>query len=380
MACLSAGVDRRYQVFVSSTFLDLQEERAAIVAALLQLDAIPAGMELFPAADDDAWTLIQRVIAASDYYVLVIGGRYGSIDSASDVGFTEKEFDFAIAQGKPVMAFLHGAPDEIPQGKAEKSEVAQAKLEAFRSKVQAQKHVKFWTSPDDLSGKVALSFANFTKAYPAIGWIRGDAQTAAESLLELNDLRKQVADLEKQLEAVRVGPPPGIDHLSQGDDPCGFKLAYTTTATIEPGGYRDTLTGAIPLTATWDRLFSAVGPHLLDEVEQKALFRQLNEWLNERYRLVARRAAIRQVNERDPEESIRTSRTVVSLSQEDFGTLIVQLKALGLVARSSRRRSVNDKGAYWTLTAYGDEHLTTLRAISRKPAEEPEGEEEGEEE
>src|SRR3954468_7702491 len=104
-AAIIRNMERRYQVFVSSTFLDLKEERAAVVSALLQLDAIPAGMELFPAADDDAWTLIERVIAASDYYLLVIGGKYGSIDPHTELSFTEREYDFAVAAGKPVMAF-----------------------------------------------------------------------------------------------------------------------------------------------------------------------------------------------------------------------------------------------------------------------------------
>src|SRR3954470_23293143 len=100
----------RHQVFVSSTFLDLKEERAAIVSALLQLEAFPAGMELFPAADDDAWTLIKRVIDESDYYLLVIGGRYGSTEPETEISYTEMEFDYAVAEGKPIMAFLHSDP------------------------------------------------------------------------------------------------------------------------------------------------------------------------------------------------------------------------------------------------------------------------------
>ena len=66
-----------------------------MVSALLQLDAIPAGMELFPAADEDAWTLILRVIEASDYYLLVVGGKYGSIDPTTELSYTEREFDYA---------------------------------------------------------------------------------------------------------------------------------------------------------------------------------------------------------------------------------------------------------------------------------------------
>lgn len=42
-------MDKRYQVFVSSTYEDLREERGAVMQALLGLDCIPTGMESFPA-------------------------------------------------------------------------------------------------------------------------------------------------------------------------------------------------------------------------------------------------------------------------------------------------------------------------------------------
>ena len=51
-------MENRYQVFVSSTYQDLQEERQEVMQALLELECIPAGMELFPAANQDQWTLI----------------------------------------------------------------------------------------------------------------------------------------------------------------------------------------------------------------------------------------------------------------------------------------------------------------------------------
>jgi hypothetical protein len=63
-------MDKRHQVFVSSTFTDLIDERRAVMQALLELDCIPAGMELFAAADEDAWTLIKSVIDDCDYYMV----------------------------------------------------------------------------------------------------------------------------------------------------------------------------------------------------------------------------------------------------------------------------------------------------------------------
>jgi hypothetical protein len=58
--------------------MDLLEERKEVIQALLELDCIPVGMELFPASDDDQWSFIKSVIDDCDYYVLILAGRYGS--------------------------------------------------------------------------------------------------------------------------------------------------------------------------------------------------------------------------------------------------------------------------------------------------------------
>ncbi|HTW67536.1 MAG TPA: DUF4062 domain-containing protein [Bryobacteraceae bacterium] len=96
-------MEKRYQV---STFEDLQDERREVMQALLSLDCIPTGMELFPAADDDSWELIKRFIAGCDYYVVIVGGRYGSV-GPDGKSYTEMEYDYAVDAGLPVLAFLH---------------------------------------------------------------------------------------------------------------------------------------------------------------------------------------------------------------------------------------------------------------------------------
>ena len=88
-------MDKRYQVFVSSTYADLQEERQEVMQALLELDCIPAGMELFPAANEDQWTLIKKVIDDCDYYMVNLAGRYGSI-GPDDLSYTEMEYRYAL--------------------------------------------------------------------------------------------------------------------------------------------------------------------------------------------------------------------------------------------------------------------------------------------
>ena len=99
-------MERRYQVFVSSTYEDLREERQSVIQVLLELDCIPAGMELFPAATEEQWEFIKGVIDECDYYIVIVGGRYGSTDKAG-LSYTEKEYDYAVDRGKPVIGFYH---------------------------------------------------------------------------------------------------------------------------------------------------------------------------------------------------------------------------------------------------------------------------------
>lgn len=145
----------KHQVFVSSTYKDLIEERKSVIHALLELDCIPAGMELFPATDEDAWTLIKEVIDGSDYYILIVAGKYGSVNDEG-VSYTEMEFDYASSIGKPMLVFLHENIDLLSSANSEKSQEIQEKLNLFREKAKA-KHCKFWLGADDLGGKISRS-------------------------------------------------------------------------------------------------------------------------------------------------------------------------------------------------------------------------------
>src|SRR4051794_2675392 len=108
-------MDKRYQVFVSSTYADLKDERRKVIQTLMEMDCIPSGMELFPAADEEQWEFIKKVIDDCDYYLLILGGRYGST-TPEGISYTEKEYDYAISRGLKVLAFPHEDPDLIVAG------------------------------------------------------------------------------------------------------------------------------------------------------------------------------------------------------------------------------------------------------------------------
>jgi len=105
---------RKLQVFVSSTYNDLREERQAAVQAILKAGHIPAGMELFTAGDRSQLEIIKNWIDDSDVFMLILGGRYGSIEPKSGKSYIEVEYGYAEELEKPLFA-AHGVP---PGGKA----------------------------------------------------------------------------------------------------------------------------------------------------------------------------------------------------------------------------------------------------------------------
>ena len=76
-------MNKKYSVFVSSTYEDLKDERQEVVNALLQMDCFPIGMEFFNASDQTQWEMIKTLIDECDYYVLIIAGRYGTVEPTS---------------------------------------------------------------------------------------------------------------------------------------------------------------------------------------------------------------------------------------------------------------------------------------------------------
>lgn len=174
--------EKKYQVFISSTYEDLKEERAAVFQALLDLGCIPVGMEQFPASGMSPMEYIRKMLDTCDYYILILAGCYGSIDPSDGVGFTEKEYDYAVDKGMPVMSFIVNDVGKLPNEKCSKTDEQRASLERFRRKVSSGKMIRTYSSIQELIRAVYISVIQCEKDFPAIGWVRADGIDAEPSV------------------------------------------------------------------------------------------------------------------------------------------------------------------------------------------------------
>lgn len=330
-------MNKRYQVFVSSTYADLKEERQHVLQALMEMDCIPAGMELFPAADEEQWEFIKKVIDDCDYYLLIIGGRYGSTTD-DGISYTEKEFDYAVENGLKVVALVHGSPDDIPFGKSEQDPDLRAKLLNFKDKVMDGRLVKFWNQATELPGLVALSLSKTIKMYPAVGWVRASNVASEDLLLELNELRKQNSELQENLAKANIDQKPAIEGIADIDS----KITLHGTYKFSHGRNYGTSTEDFSATVSWRKLFSLIAPYIVEHPNDTSVKLTLSKALHE----------------------LGNNRGYsASLDDQEFKTVTIQLKAYGLISTKYSQTTKGGMALFWTLTKKGEQLMVESRVI-----------------
>lgn len=193
-------MEKRYQVFISSTFNDLQEERKIVLNTLLMADCIPAGMESFVATDDEQFNVIKKVIDLCDYYILIIGGKYGSINDTTKKSYTEMEYDYALSKDIPVLVFALDDSVELPDNKIESDVIKQGKLAEFKNRALSSRLASVWKDSGDLTGKIAISIMKAKQEIVRPGWTRGGEFDQIKLLEQIVELQKQNKLLQEQLE------------------------------------------------------------------------------------------------------------------------------------------------------------------------------------
>lgn len=314
-------------------------------------------MELFPASDLSQWELIKTVINESDYYVVIVAGRYGSIHPETGLSFTEMEYDYAASRGVPIIGFLRKDVGKIVVKFTDSDPAAKIKLEIFRNKVTS-KICRFFDEPTELGMLVMKSLMNEVRTNPRTGWVKADQARNKEDLdreqtliTTLKSKERSIKRLERKLRDISV-PLKGIniEDLSQGNDNAGLSAIYT-----DP----NKRVTSIRLDITWDEAFAVIAPSMYGYILRRGppAYNKLIGQYSFEYGLI---------------EYIRSKiidlcgNRQISILPHQIDSMLIQFKQLGLVditEKTEEDDGENFRG--YSLTLAGEEHLTLLKVSTR---------------
>lgn len=211
--------EKKYQVFISSTYTDLIEAREKATKVILDLYHLPVGMEMFSADDDDQWKIITDAIDVSDYYVLILGHRYGSLTNKG-ISYTEKEFNYAKSKNIPILSFIRHRDTPVSNTDRESNQKSVEKLEKFIAKASKGKMCAFWTDVSDLERQLAIALPKSFARHQGVGWVRGDSKSehVAEEIAKLSEENRKLREENSRLNELAKNKNPLLSLVLNGSE------------------------------------------------------------------------------------------------------------------------------------------------------------------
>lgn len=193
-----------YSAFISSNFESLRDERNIVIKNLLDFRILPIAMEHFTVSTSGEFSDIEALIDDSDFFILLLGARYGSCD-ANGVSWTEREYLYAKKKKKPILAIICDELAANLRKSAEELDNDALKQIEFNNRIGfAREASKEFTIETIV--KLFLNTQNFSNC---IGWTRIEDISKDEDAL---------AEWRKTKSAFDIGGCWHHIHLSEDDE------------------------------------------------------------------------------------------------------------------------------------------------------------------
>ena len=156
-------MNKKYTVFICSSYKDLKPDRRSIINAIFELGDLPICMERFYASTGDTLAYIKQYIDLCDYFILIVGNHIGSICSSTGLSYTELELRYAIDRGLRPLVFI------------KESNTRDNDTIEFIKRIHNNTLCigKYWTNRESLVRAVMASYIEERIKKPGLGWVRG---------------------------------------------------------------------------------------------------------------------------------------------------------------------------------------------------------------
>ena len=251
--------DKKHLVYICSTYADLKEERRKVLDVLMMADCIPIGIQSFFVTENEQFDVIKKIIDICDYFILIIGNRYGSINKNTGLSYTEMEYHYARKNDIPVLVFCIDDHVLIPENEKESEPQKRRKLSDFKQEVMNNNNTFLWTSSDDLMGKIAIEIMKAKTETVRPGWQYTAPFDEAMLRREIMESQAKIEILEKQLdeanEKLAIYTEP--DDIEFDESEYVFKYHYF----IQTGVHTERYNGEKKIMLT--ELFNLIAEELL---------------------------------------------------------------------------------------------------------------------
>lgn len=150
--------------FISSTFLDLKEERIAIANVLKAANVNVNALDVIPAATESSRNQILKGIQTCDFVVVIIGSRYGPrMPSLTRRGnrfsVTHWEYITAYQRQLSILAFIKETPPDRTMTERDMRD-----LEKFKNTLTERHAPRYFSDPQQLASLVHASLISVYRA------------------------------------------------------------------------------------------------------------------------------------------------------------------------------------------------------------------------
>ncbi|WP_347455344.1 DUF4062 domain-containing protein [Acinetobacter thermotolerans] len=262
-------LDKRYQVFISTSGQDMQPERIILAQTLVGMGFFSWGLEQRTPLST---AFARRQIDDCDYVVILLGSQYGE-QSVSGVGYMHLEYIYAVSKQKPVIVFMHDDPDSRDESLHDAKPELREKFKEFRKLLQSEVDQVFtYRTLRDLEMAVRLNMPQMLERYPVTGWVRPQNTQALHD--EIDELKAKIAQMEADADKSEPDPFLTLPKVSMHEV---FSFEYRMHA-YQDGNFKEL---KVQKKLTWAELLVILGDTFINPTPEEFFSKRMNEYLNE---------------------------------------------------------------------------------------------------
>jgi hypothetical protein len=262
-------LDKRYQVFISTSGSEMQPERMILAQTLVGMGFFSWGLEQRTPLST---AFARRQVDDCDYVVILLGSQYGE-QSVSGVGYMHLEYIYAVTKQKPMIVFMHEDPLSRDISLQDSKPELREKFQEFRKLLQQEVDQVFtYRSMRDLEMAVRFNMPQMLERYPVQGWVRPQNTQALHD--EIDSLKAKLEQLETEAGKREVDPFLSLPKVAMHED---FSFEYRMHA-YQDGNFKEL---KIQKKMTWAQLLGILGATFIHPTPEEYFSKRMNEYLND---------------------------------------------------------------------------------------------------